>query len=227
MPLRPQALRSLTSLFVLVAVTTCLPVVTNGQDVTGRTISLRPQPDRSQPESELGDDEMIELPPRRGVPEVVDGRYLLPPLEPLSTRTDNVGEDGRVPEGYQDQQAVAVIPLPEDAQGRFLDWDWAVSNWAAANTFSYPLYFQDRMLERHGHQRYVCAQPLVSGFRFFATVPSLPYLMAVSPPCECEYTMGYFRAGSCVYPYLQRPPCDRRGVIAESAAVAGAVLAFP
>ena len=36
------------------------------------------------------------------------------------------------------------------------------------------------MLERHGHERWCCAQPLASGARFFLTVPMMPYLMTVT-----------------------------------------------
>ena len=83
------------------------------------------------------------------------------------------------------------------------------------------------MLERHGHQRFPALQPFVSGARFFGTVPALPYLMAVTPACDYEYSLGYFRSGSRTPGFLQRPPLDRRGVINEAAWVTGAIIAFP
>ena len=83
------------------------------------------------------------------------------------------------------------------------------------------------MLERHGHERCGHLQPLASGARFFATVPMLPYLMTVREPCDCEYTLGYYRPGSSVPAMLQRPPYERHALIIESAAVAGAIIAFP
>jgi hypothetical protein len=68
---------------------------------------------------------------------------------------------------------------------------------------------------------------MISGARFFATVPMLPYLMTVRPACECEYKMGHFRSGDCVYPYIQRPPYVRNAAIVEAAAIAGASVALP
>jgi hypothetical protein len=83
------------------------------------------------------------------------------------------------------------------------------------------------MLERHGHERYPLLQPMISGTRFIATVPMLPYLMTVRPACETEYKMGHFRAGDRVYPYFQRPPYVRNAAVVEAAAVAGGFIALP
>jgi hypothetical protein len=83
------------------------------------------------------------------------------------------------------------------------------------------------MVERHGHLQLGHLEPFASGARFFATVPMLPYLMTIRDPCDCEYTLGYYRPGSCAPVMLQRPPLDRRAVIVESAAIAGAVIAIP
>ncbi len=91
---------------------------------------------------------------------------------------------------------------------------------AAANTFSHPRYFEDRMLERHGHERFPYLQPMVSGAKFFGTFPMLPYLMTVSPPADIEYQLGYFRPGTAVYPYIQRPPYQRDAVIVQGSAIA-------
>ena len=83
------------------------------------------------------------------------------------------------------------------------------------------------MLERHGHTRLGCLQPVASGARFLATVPMLPYLMTVRHPCDKEYTLGYYRSGSRAPALLQRPPYERRAVVAETAAITGAILVFP
>ena len=123
--------------------------------------------------------------------------------------------------------------MPESGNERADVWNWTICSWAAANTFSNPRYFEDRMLERHGHQRLANhrfgkhLQPVASGARFFATVPMLPYLMTVRDPCDCEYTLGYYHAGSRTPGLLQRPPLDRRALIMESAVVAGVMVAFP
>ncbi len=159
-------------------------------------------------------------------PEVVDGRFVLPPLEARSTATDDVG-NGKTPEGFRATDDRPLQSLPESGADRGADWNWSIADWAAPNTYSNPRYFEDRMLERHGHERFGCAQPLASGVRFFATVPMLPYLMAIQNPCECEYTLGYYRPGSCAPLMYQRPPWDRRAIIVESAAVATGMIAIP
>ncbi len=164
------------------------------------------------------------------VPSAVDGRIILPALKAVSTATDEVGSGdsvGRTPTEFRGSAQRPMQPLPEDSSGRGLNWDWTVSNWAAANTFSHPRYFEDRMLERHGHERCPRLQPFASGMRFFTTVPMLPYLMTVSNPCDYEYTLGYYRSGSCTPAFLQRPPYERRAVIVESGSVAGAIIGFP
>ncbi|MEL6894824.1 MAG: hypothetical protein AAFP90_01835 [Planctomycetota bacterium] len=66
-----------------------------------------------------------------------------------------------------------------------------------------------------------------SGARFFGSVPLLPYKMALQHPCECEYTMGNFRTGSCAPMLLQRLPRDRRAIATSAIVTAGAVVAFP
>lgn len=174
----------------------------------------------------LGDDQMIEGEAVPIFPVVVAGSFQLPELDALSTSTDIV-KDGRVPLELRRDEDSPTIVLPEDGSQRGLDWQWSVSNWAAADTFSHPRYFEDRMLERHGHQRFPRLQPFVSGARFFTTVPMLPYLMAVQPACDYEYSLGYYRSGSRTPGFLQRPPLDRRGVISEAFWVSGAIVAFP
>ena len=60
-----------------------------------------------------------------------------------------------------------------------------------------PLYFEEINLERYGYGCCDCLQPAVSAAHFFATVPVLPYCMAIDCPCQCEYALGTYRPGSC------------------------------
>jgi len=159
-------------------------------------------------------------------PEVVNGRFTLPDLSAASTNTSDVG-NGRTPDGFRGDSPAPLVPLPESGAERLGSWTWSLRTWAAPNTFSNPRYFEDRMLERHGHERCPHLTPLLAGARFFGTVPMLPYLATVQHPCECEYTLGYFRTGNCVPAYLQRPPYERKAVIAEAAAVTAGVLIIP
>jgi hypothetical protein len=164
---------------------------------------------------------------RRSVlPQVENGTFILPKLSATSTATDNVGT-GRIPDGLHADSPRQLQVLPEDGYARGLTGGASVCTWAAANTYSLPRYFEDRLLERHGHERLPCLQPMVSGARFFATMPALPYLFTVRHPCECEYTVGYYRPGSCAPVMLQRPPCERKAGVVQGAAIAAAIIAFP
>lgn len=154
------------------------------------------------------------------------GRLTLPPITTATTATAEIG-NGSLPRSYTAETDRAEAVLPEHTAQRDPEWDFSRYEFAAANTFSHPLYFEDVMLERHGHERFPLLTPMISGARFFATVPMLPYLATVRPPCDYEYKMGHFRSGDCVYPYIQRPPYQRNAVIVEAAAVARLPLILP
>lgn len=154
------------------------------------------------------------------------GRFVLPPIEALTTGTEAIG-NGEVPLGFRQGEVSPMIALPESGTDRGLPWQWSSYHWAAANTFSHPLYFEDRMLERHGHQRHPLLQPLVSGGRFAAQAFMLPYLSTINPPCECQYSLGYYRAGSCVPALKQRPPYQRKAAAAQATAIVAGVAILP
>ena len=159
-------------------------------------------------------------------PTVENGRFHLPTLEAVSLETAKIG-NGMTPKGFRGNDETSMAPLPELASEREENWNWAMRTWAAPNTFSHPRYFEDRMLERHGHERFPHLTPVIAGMRFFATVPMLPYLATVRNPCECEYTLGYYRTGSCVPAFIQRPPYQRTAVAAQATAIATGIIALP
>jgi hypothetical protein len=154
------------------------------------------------------------------------GRIDLPPLRAVTIATDEIG-NGSIPKTFDTQAKDPGQALIEEPAQRGPGWAWSSYEFAAANTFSHPLYFEDVMLERHGHERFPMLQPMVSGTRFFATIPMLPYLMTVRNPCDCEYKMGHFRTGDCVHPYCQRPPYVGRAAAVEALWITGAVLVIP
>ncbi|MCO8121959.1 hypothetical protein NHH03_09445 [Stieleria sp. TO1_6] len=159
-----------------------------------------------------------------------EGRFLMPPIEALTVSMDSIGEGdqkGSVPPGYLKGVTPPVTALPESGLDRGLPWQWNTSYWAASNTFSHPLYFEDRMLERHGHYCHPCLQPFLSGGRFAGQFVMLPYLCAIDPACECDYTLGYYRAGSCAPALKQRPPYQRKAVVAEAATLATGLTILP
>ena len=100
--------------------------------------------------------------------------------------------------------------------------------WTASALSTKAAYFEDTQLERHGHTKVrPVFQPLVSGARFFGTIPLLPYHMGVTPPGECVYTLGHQRAGTYT-PYMAEPfPISPRGALFQAGALTGAVFAFP
>ena len=77
-------------------------------------------------------------------------------------------------------------------------------HWKASALSTKGAYFEDVQLERYGHSRCPALQPIVSGAKFIATIPLLPYRMAVTPPSECVYTLGHFRSGNRS-PYIREP----------------------
>lgn len=99
--------------------------------------------------------------------------------------------------------------------------------WKASGVCTKAAYFEDVQLERYGHSVCPFLQPVISGAKFFLTVPLLPYKMGITPPGECVYTLGHYRAGNCA-PYMLDPfPISVRAVLFEAAAVGGAVALIP
>lgn len=206
---------SITRVFAMLITIAMVPICT-GAAATAQDLS----PDEAQEEANSAR-VRAEI-----VPEVVDGRFRIPPLVATTIATDDVG-NGRTPTSYRDEAEAPVVPLPESAGQRAAGWNWSICNWAAPDTFSNPRYFEDRMLERHGHERFGRLQPFAAGTRFFVTIPMLPYLMTVYEPCDPEYSVGYFRSGTRAPALYQRPPYSRRAAVVEAAAIAGAFLAIP
>ena len=159
---------------------------------------------------------------------MTQGRFALPTLSAASTALSDGKADGdRHPETFVQQFGEFTEPLPESGMDRGEDWHWSWCYWSAANTFSNPRYFEDRLLERHGQECVACLQPLASGARFFGTVPMLPYLWTISNPCDCEYSLGHYPAGQCVPIMMQRPPYENRAAVVEAGAAAALVIGFP
>lgn len=181
---------------------------------------------RSDGDGESASDQFAEPFIVEKLPEVIGGRLLLPPLRAVSIAKEPIG-NGRLPDDFVADEDLRMVPLPEDAYSRGFMAGGTLLPWAAPNTFSNPLYFEDRMLERHGHERWGCLQPIAAGARFFTTVPMLPYLATLQEPCDVVYSKGYYRAGSPVPKFYQRPPYERRAVIVEAAAIAGGMIAVP
>jgi hypothetical protein len=99
--------------------------------------------------------------------------------------------------------------------------------WKASGACHKPLYFEEVQLERYGHEWGPLVQPAISSLNFVKNAAILPYKMGIHPMNECQYSLGYYRPGSCA-PWTVGPiPISLRGAAAQAAAVSGAVLALP
>ncbi len=100
-------------------------------------------------------------------------------------------------------------------------------HWHPSSICHFPLRFEDAMLERHGQVRYGCWQPLVSGVKFFGTIPLIPYLNTLHPRCEPVYALGNYRPGGCAPVLRDSVPWDRNAAVVEALSLAGYFWAAP
>ena len=117
-------------------------------------------------------------------------------------------------------------------QSVFARYDWLRLEyyWDTPGLCHNPLYFEEANLERYGYSGCYCpwlTQPFISGARFFATVPFLPYLMSAEPPCETSYTLGHYRPGDCVPYQICWPPVDLTAGGVEAGVVSALIFAVP
>ena len=100
-------------------------------------------------------------------------------------------------------------------------------SWAAPGLAINPLYFEEPALERYGHSACPIFQPIISAGHFVLTVPVLPWLMAIDPPNECQYVLGYYRPGECA-PYVLDPiPFSVRAAVVEGGIATALVFLIP
>ena len=83
-------------------------------------------------------------------------------------------------------------------------WQPQSFTWTASSLCHKPLYFENVQLERYGHSAGPVLQPLQSTVHFFRSYVTLPFRMALNPPQECQYALGYYRPGNCA-PWLVQP----------------------
>jgi hypothetical protein len=106
-------------------------------------------------------------------------------------------------------------------------WKLTTYTWKASALCHKPIYFEDVALERYGHSHGPVCEYFASAAHFFGDVALLPYHMGIKTPCECEYTLGYYRPGSCA-PYILDPfPVSLRGAAFGAVGYCGVVALFP
>ena len=107
------------------------------------------------------------------------------------------------------------------------DWTPLTFTWKASALCHKPLYFEQIQLERYGHTTGPFTQPFFSGGHFILNIAMLPYKMGINPINECQYSLGYYRPGSCA-PWLISPvPLSLRGAMSEAATIFGGGALFP
>jgi hypothetical protein len=136
---------------------------------------------------------------------------------PLQTQTQL--DISRAPSPAE-ARPIKAIPVPEDwvpLAARV--WTPQRKYWAAAASCHLPLYFQDPVLERYGHnveqfvgplgrclsypvddprqstQRNQLLQPVFSAGLLGLQIIAWPYNLIMDPPWEPQYDLGYYRPG--------------------------------
>jgi hypothetical protein len=145
---------------------------------------------------------------------------------PISAASVNIAPpEGKLPENValKCHDVIATTPDPRMVGA----WSAFEEHWAATCFCHRPLYFEEINAERYGYTPGYCIQPFVSAGRFLATIPALPYLMVAHPPCECVYSLGYYRPGSCVPYRWHRPAACVGAGLFEAAVAVGLVVLIP
>jgi hypothetical protein len=148
------------------------------------------------------------------------------PVAKLTTNIEPRGE--KMPTDIATARLEEIADLSH-ASVLLRDWMGLRYCWDAPAFCHQPLYFEEVNLERYGYgPRYARVfQPVLSGAHFFATVPALPYKMAVDPPWACVSTLGHYRPGSPAPYRVIYPPLSVRGALAEAAVVIGGIVLIP
>lgn len=89
-----------------------------------------------------------------------------------------------------------------------------------------PLYFEEINVERYGYSAGLM-QPAVSAGRFFATIPLLPYKMAVERPTVCRVDGSPYPPGANAPRHRQLPPARVGPALIEAAAIIGMIALIP
>ncbi len=154
------------------------------------------------------------------------------PVSELST--DIVLPGGLLPKNHWQDRPQQFVPCG-NVCGTTRGWPVNTFTWVASCLCHNPLYFEEINLERYGYGCGCfspccsnCLQSAVSACHFFGTIPALPWEMAVDCPGECDYSLGYYRPGSCPpwrYNCCTQPSC--LGALSEGGVATGLVFLIP
>jgi len=132
---------------------------------------------------------------------------------------------GTTPEDATEGRLPDPMPLPYGPD-REAGWSVKTKHWVAPVYCHQPTYYEDVMLEHHGHERCVVLQPVLSGARFYTGIFFTPYLATLRPPLQDIPSAGHYRPGSCAPALRQRAPYDPTAMKVQAAATAAGVVAL-
>tara|TARA_R110002072_G_scaffold302978_1_gene490644 strand:- start:60274 stop:61863 length:1590 start_codon:yes stop_codon:yes gene_type:complete len=140
---------------------------------------------------------------------------------------DSDGERRLLPERRAFQK-LSQVPVVNHTVGYSRDWVPLSYSWEAPQLKYNPLYFEDPQLERYGNDIGIL-QPFLSGARFYATIPTLPYQMMSegNSVCHTVYDFGYARPGDCVPYALEVPEFSLTGSLASGGWVYALIVILP
>ncbi len=153
----------------------------------------------------------------------IQTRELSTEIRVVSTDISGVGMSLK-PEGETSAAMATELMLPD---GTARGATFKQVNWKPSMVFHHPLYFEEAMLERHGHDRFGLLQPLASGARFYTSIALYPYLQSLRKPSECVYALGNRRPGTCVPKLQDSLPWDKRAAATQLIATGGLFWAAP
>lgn len=132
---------------------------------------------------------------------------------------------GTTPEDATEGRLPNPMPLPYGPD-REAGWSVKTKHWVAPVYCHQPTYYEDVMLEHHGHERCAALQPVLSGARFYTGIFFTPYLATLRPPLQDIPSAGHYRPGSCAPALRQRAPYDPTAMKVQAAATAAGVVAL-
>lgn len=181
------------------------------------------------------DEEPERFPPQgnNSVPRKPEGtvQTYLPPQRPIGllsidTSTKRKGDSNNVPVD-QNRKAFGEPQTVQAAQASESSTVWAPGPTPDSMNFSYqPLYFEEPNLERYGRSC-VHLQPALSGMRFFATIPSLPYAMMVHRPKQSHIWRWPYEAGWGAPRVRELPPLNTKAGLVQASLLTGLIFVVP
>lgn len=196
------------------------------QEVDVPSPSDRPLPGETQGEiTETTSPSEVELDPPVAQDSLtpLQNRALSLAINPTNISLDGIGT-GVLPGADLPQVDHSPLFLP-DGVGRGATFKCV--HWRPSQVCHFPLYFEDAMLERHGHVRFGHLQPWASGVKFFSTITLLPYLKTLQPGREGRYALGHYRPGTCAPKLKDHLPWDSRAAVVETLSMASFFWAAP